>query len=156
MDIPTVLTTATIAGTVNLVLGGVLGGLVNSWLKKRDTDFSKLQNQVDILREEKVNKIETFMAEHASHESSARKDIYEQLDHIRTRFVHKEECQRMHETLTEQYAGVQTATLKLERVGERTDMALKRGEDLLQELIGVKEDVARLCARMEALRDGQD
>ena len=150
------------------ILASTISGAVVSlvvWLalyrpiKRRDDRMNKLEDDVEDLREQKVKRLEKDVDKaqegrrRLHTDMSACKDAQtERINEIRNTFVHKKECADFREAEAQQFARFNESVLTLARVSERTDIVMKRSEQLLQEVINVKGDVAGMAAQIETTR----
>ena len=141
-----------IAGGIGSAMGGcIVWFFVKRPFRDQEKTMDTLKHEVRDLRDDEIKDLKAADAK----AESSRKSIHQELDQVRRKFVHKEECAESRRTIADQVAGFQASVLKLERVSERTDMALERGEELMRQTIAVKEDVAGLVARVEAISGRQ-
>lgn len=138
---------------------GLLGWLtVRRTVETRDRDVRELRGDVEELRQHRVSRLEQDLREHALGDdgrhiaaNSSRKSMHEAIGRIEREFVHKAECERDRSDVMKRLGEFGQSVLVLERVSERTDMAMKRGEQLLQQLINLNAEVCTLTGRVEAL-----
>jgi len=81
----------------------------------------------------------------------SRRGIYDQLREIRGSYVTGEDCQRQEQEMRTRLAGFSDAVLKLEGVKSDVANMQRQSKDVLEQLIVVKEDVARITGRLESL-----
>jgi DNA repair exonuclease SbcCD ATPase subunit len=142
MDVSTVSMSSGISAGIALVL----------WLvvKRPLYRVDRLESEVADLRDDKIQTLDSQAAKAAE----SRKNIHEHITDIRTHFVHVDQCRRQHEKMESQNLEFRATVLKLERVSERTDAALERGGEMLNQIINMKADMAGLCAKVEGLKRG--
>jgi len=127
-----------------------------------DRERNGLRHDVTQLRDMQLKKVADDLQGHMKQDNKrfdaangSRREIHKELTDIRTHFVHKKECDEAHNQLLQQMGGFNESVVKLAQVSERTDVALKRTEQLAERLINVNGDVAALTARVEDLKNGQ-
>ena len=130
--------------------GAVVTLLLWLLVKRPLARVGNLEGAVTDLRDDKVAALTAKSAAAAA----ARKELHREITNIRTHFVHKSECKEEHDKMAGQFVEFRATVLKLERVSERTDQAMRQSREVLAQIINVKTDVAGLCAKVEALRDG--
>jgi len=131
-------------------VGAVLTLLLWLLVKRPLARVGMLEGAVTDLRDDKVAALTAGVAAAAG----GRKALHEEITRIRTHFVDKEECKEDQDKMAGQFVEFRATVLKLERVSERTDQAVRQSREVLAQIINVKTDVAGLCAKVEALRDG--
>lgn len=123
-----------VTGVIGLGLWFLLKRPLEQWTARTE----HLETEVAQLRDTRIARIETDVGRHA-----------DEITRVKTHFVHKAECAEKHRQTREQMAGFTESVLKLERVGEKCDQALKRTETLMEQQIGLQSDIARLAGKME-------
>jgi hypothetical protein len=130
-------------------------------IERQDHEVDQLRTDVTDLRDQRLEGVEKELATHKESDdarfkaaSDARGRIHEQLDEIRTGYVSKADFVRESAAMANRLHEFTGAVLKLERVGERADMALQRSQDVLDQVISVKGDMRQLIGEMDQLRKG--
>ncbi len=150
MDAATILTTLGGTGIVQ----GAIAFMLRRWIDRRDAELETLKARVMAMSDNEIRAIregQTGLKGELTALAVETRDMHRQQDaeitDVRTHFVHKKEC-------SESMARFSDAVLKLERVGERTDMALQRSSQVLDQIINVKADVAAVVASMHVKSKG--
>jgi uncharacterized membrane-anchored protein YhcB (DUF1043 family) len=107
----------------------------------------RLQEQLDKMEHDRIEKLEGNMVTHEKEASEKRRKIYEEIGDIRTHFVHIKTCEKMHEAMTEQFEKFSGAVIDLARLQERTEQTAKTLEDIQNRLIAQGQDLAKMEGR---------
>ena len=141
-------------GLMSSALAGLMGFLI--WLmfhrpaERDDKRLDGLEKDVLALRDQRVTRLE----EESMHNQAQRGKIYGDIAAVRQTFMHKEECLQKHRAESDRMAEFHGAVLKLERVGERADAALKRAESLQEEFVHLTSQIAVVAAKVQTMQEG--
>jgi hypothetical protein len=169
MDVGTVMTTAAVTGGVNLVIGGVVGGLMKRWVDRRDSEVDALQTEVRTLRDNRIAGLEGMIDAHATadqaqhaaiqasfkeHEkddderhrqsTASRKEIHQQLSNIERDYVRADLCREQHAALIESQQEFRAAVIDLARVQEQTASVANFASEINKRQIALSSDLARM------------
>lgn len=124
-------------GAMQLCVSG-LAWMMWQKIKATDQSLASLAQQTDA----------RFQAD-----MEARRGIHKDIARIETTCMTREECGQREEKVAAQMSGFHEAVLKLERVSERADMALGRGESVLEQIIVIEREVAELTGWVRHMSD---
>jgi chromosome segregation ATPase len=135
---------AAAGGTVALLLWLT----IRRWIERQDSRVDRLETGLETMRDTQLKRVENGVARG----EDARAKIYGDISEIRQTFVHKKECKEMRDAQMAAANEFRASVLKLERVGERADSALKRAEELQQEFVHVTSQIAVVAAQVEQIQ----
>lgn len=158
----TIAATDLVPAAISAISGLLVWLLIQRNVERRDVEIDTLRNIVQDLRDHRVGSLESELAgqyddvnKRLAAAADARKELHREIAAIRETFVTKASCETEHRKLMGQLGEYRESVLKLERVSERTDMALARGEQLLAQIIHVESRVSALAGKLEQLtREG--
>jgi len=121
-------------------------------METRDRKVEHLEHEIQDLRDDKMAAFDLRLGEAAG----ARRGIHQDMTKIRGTFVHKNECKERYEALAGQLAGFNEAVLKLERVGERTEVIDRNNRQILEQLIETKTEIAEIGGQIKRMNGKHD
>lgn len=131
---------------INTAVIGVVSAIV--WLVTRGV-WQELENQkttISDLKDRRVSEIENRLNGAADSRKAMHRDLSD-----RVRVV---DCKADRESMKQMFAGYNDSVLKLERVSERTDAALRRSELVMNQVIDLKGDLSELTGRISNMNGG--
>lgn len=107
----------------------------------------RLQEQLDKMEHDRIEKLEANVIRHEKEASDKRKVIYEEISDIRTHFVHVKICEKMHQQMATQFEKFSSAVIDMARLQERSEQTAKTLTDIQDRLIAQGQDLAKMEGR---------
>lgn len=143
------LVTLAMSTAVSAAVQGLVGLLIYVAIRRNLEKVDRLEETVKELEDQKIARINADIREHKAEDdkrfeaaAKSRLGLHEDVEDIRTHFVHVKTCQKQHETFT-------AAVTDLARVQERTETTTRMLDNLNQRITGIIQDLAKV----EAVQD---
>jgi hypothetical protein len=136
---------------VGAVVQGLIGLLFYLAVQRNMEKVDRLQERVSTMEKEKLaamatatEKLEEKMEAGFKEESAKRKGLHEDIEFVRTHFVHVKACERMHTVMAAQFEKFSGAVIDLAKVQEKTEQTAKRMEQISEQVISLGQDISKM------------
>jgi len=139
---------------MGILVGAVVqcgvGSLFYLAVQRNMEKVDRLQQQLEKIEHDRIEKLESDMAGHEKEAGDKRKKIYEEIVNIRTHFVHVKTCEKLHQALVNQFEKFSGAVIDLAKVQEKTAQLAARLEQIAEQTVALGQDLAKMEGRHES------
>ena len=120
---------------------------------REDHEVDRVKRRLDVLESQRMTKVETEIDQ----AKNSRGKLHDRFAILDAETMKRSDCEaamrRQEERWGSRTQEFTAAVLKLERVGERVDVVVKRLESVSEETIHTQTDIAALAAQVQALKE---
>lgn len=136
------------ANVISVIVSAVIQcaiGLLFWFAVRRNVEMlDQLKDRVRTLEEKRITGLENAFEEHVRANADAREKLFNELRHIDSTFITREQCKELHRASLGQFEKFQSAVLDLAKIEEKTRATAAFVEEVNERVIAAMQDIARM------------